>query len=42
MHAEILFALGCFSIGFICGFFAIITLLLKGMKTLTRKMKPKP
>jgi len=42
MYGEILFGLGCFAIGYLCGIGTIITILLKGMKSLSRKMKPKP
>jgi len=41
MYIEILFGLGCFAIGVICGVGAFVILLLKGMKSLSRKMKPK-
>ena len=41
MYIEILFGLGCFMVGFVCGVGTFVTILLKGMKSLSRKMKPK-
>ena len=42
MYAEILFALCCFTVGFVCGIVSFASLLLKGIKTLSKRMKPKP
>lgn len=41
MYAEISFALVCFAIGFICGVFSFVTILVKGLRALTRRKKPK-
>ena len=41
MYNEIVFALLCFAVGFICGVGAFVTVLLLGMKSLSKRMKPK-
>ena len=40
MYAEIIFGLCCFAVGFACGIASFASLLLKGMKSLSKRMKP--
>ena len=41
MYNEIVFALCCFAVGFVAGFATVITVIIKAVKSISKRKKPK-